>query len=163
MQRVSVKRRNDDFMSLGLLYKNIKSTLSFMKKSITQEAPYGCGIACFAFVANITYRQAADFLGPDQAKSDRFIVKRFREELNRYGLNYISKHIKPDQPIEPKEGMIVLLRRSRQFPVGHYLAYHEGKWMDPYSNLADDWNFQNPQSGFRDVLPGQMMYALMPE
>ena len=102
-----------------------------MKKTITQEMPYGCGIACFAFVANITYAQAVEFLGVQQAQSDRFIFKHFREELNRYGLNYVSKHIKPDQIVEPKEGMIVLIRRSKQFPVGHYLAYHEGKWMDP--------------------------------
>ena len=134
-----------------------------MRKSITQEAPYGCGIACFAFVADVTYGQAAKFLGPEQAKSDRFILKHFREELNRYGLNYISKHIKPDQTIEPKEGMIVLLRRSKQFPTGHYLAYYEGKWMDPYINLLDDRNFQHPKSGFREVLPGRIMYILMPE
>lgn len=112
---------------------------------------------------NITYKQAADFLGSEQARSDRFVVKHFREELNRYGLNYISKHVKPDQMIEPKEGMIVLLRRSKQFPTGHYLAYYDGKWMDPYVNLADDQNFQHPESGFREILPGQMMYVLMPE
>ena len=81
-----------------------------MKKSITQEAPYGCGIACFASIANITYKQAVEFLGPEQAKSDRFIVKHFREEPNRYGLNYISRHVKSDQIAEPKEGMIALLR-----------------------------------------------------
>lgn len=146
-----------------VVYKYIKSTLGFMKKSITQEAPYGCGIACFAFVSDITYKQAEDFLGPEQAMSDRFVVKHFREELNRYGLPYISKHVRPDQIIEPKEGMIVLLRRSQQFPTGHYLAYYEGRWMDPYINLADDRNFQRPESGFRESLPGQIMYVLMSE
>lgn len=134
-----------------------------MEQSITQQAPHGCGITCFAFVAGITYVQAAEFLGLEQAKSDRFIVKHFREELNRYGLHYVSKHVKPDQTIEPKDGTIVLLRRSKQFPVGHYLAYHQGRWMDPYINLADDHDFQNPQSGFREVLPGEIMYVLKPE
>lgn len=133
-----------------------------MKKSITQEAPYGCGIACIAFVAGLTYRQAEEFLGEEQAKSDRFIVKHLREELNRYGLNYVSRHVKPDQTIEPKEGTIVLLRRSKQFPVGHYLAYYEGKWMDPYINLGSDKDFQDPQSGFHDILPGQPMYIFTP-
>ena len=134
-----------------------------MKKSIVQAAPYGCGIACFAFVAGITYKEAEEFLGEEQAKSDRFIVKHFREELNRYGLSYISRHVKPDQIIEPEEGMVVLLRRSKQFPVGHYLAYHEGRWMDPYINLEDDRNFEYPESGFRESLPGQIMYVLMPK
>ncbi len=130
-----------------------------MKKSITQEAPYGCGIACFAFVAGIAYRQAEEFLGEELAKSDRFIVKQLREELNRYELSYVSRHVKPDQTIEPQDGTIVLLRRSKQFPVGHYLAFHEGKWMDPYINLSTDKDFQDPRSGFRDTLPGQPMYV----
>lgn len=134
-----------------------------MKKSITQEMLYGCGIACFAFVCDITYEEVEEFLGPDQAKSDRFIVKHFREELNRFGIKYVSRHVEPDQAVEPKEGMIVLLRRSKQFPVGHYLAYHQGKWMDPYINLKDNHLFQNPKSGFREALPGQAMYVLMPE
>ncbi|MCC7288996.1 hypothetical protein IT414_01210 [bacterium] len=133
-----------------------------MRKSITQEKPNGCGIACFAFVFDISYRQAEEFLGAEQANSNRFIVKRFREELNRYGQKYESRHVRPGARIEPKEGMIVLLRRSPQFPVGHYLAYHEGKWMDPRINLADDREFQKPVSGFRDELPGEIMYAITP-
>lgn len=134
-----------------------------MKNSITQEQPYGCGIACFAFVTNISYREAEKFLGEEQAKSDRFILKHFRDELNRFGLKYISRHVKPTETIDPVEGMIVLLRRSKDFPVGHYLAFYAGKWMDPHINLKDDDKFSNPTSGFRDVLPGQIMYALIPE
>lgn len=134
-----------------------------MKQSITQESPNGCGIACFAFVCNLTYQQAEEFLGPEQAKSDQFIVKHFRGELNRFGLPYKSHHVKPKQAIEPIEGTVVLLRRSTQFPVGHYLVFHQGQWMDPRINLQEDRAFQHPKSGFRDVLPGQIMYALMPE
>lgn len=133
-----------------------------MKKSITQEMPYGCGIACFAFVADLTYKEAEKFLGEEQAKSDRFVVKHFREELNRFGLSYSSKHIRHTQKVEPIEGMIVLLRRSKQFPVGHYLVFHNGKWMDPYINLQENHTFICPISGFRDALPGQAMYVLLP-
>jgi len=133
-----------------------------MKKTISQEMPYGCGIACFAFVADLTYKAAEQFLGDQQAKSDRFVVKHFREELNRFGLHYESKHVRPQDIVEPKEGMIVLLRRSKRFPVGHYLAYHEGKWMDPYINLEEDHEFRDPVSGYRDILPGSVMYMLTP-
>lgn len=131
-----------------------------MKKSIAQEMPYGCGIACFAFVAGLTYKAAEQFLGEERAKSNRFVVKHFREELNRFGLYYESKHVRPEDTIEPKEGMIVLLRRSKQFPVGHYLAYHQGKWMDPYINLEKDYGFRSPASGYRETLPGTAMYIL---
>lgn len=133
-----------------------------MKKSITQEMPYGCGIACFAFVASKSYGAIANFLGPEQAQSERFYVKDFRNELNRYGLKYTSYHVNPTQQIKAVDGMIALLRRSRQFPVGHYLAYYDGRWMDPYINLQHDQAFQNPRSGFRDTLPGEIMYVLTP-
>lgn len=133
-----------------------------MKESITQESPNGCGIACFAFVCDLTYKEAEVFLGPEQAKSNRFIIKDFCNELNRFGKQYYTKHIRPTESIEPAEGMIVLLRRSKQFPVGHYLAYHNGKWMDPRINLENDRTFQKPTSGFRDILPGQPMYVLIP-
>ena len=134
-----------------------------MKHSVTQEAPNGCGIACFAFVCGLTYKQAEEFLGTEQANSNRFIVKHFREDLNRFGMSYRSCHLRPGQTIHPIEGTIVLLRRSPQFPVGHYLAFHEGRWMDPRINLESDRQFNNPTSGFREALPGQAMYALMPE
>lgn len=147
---------------MRLVYKYIKPRLDLMRQSITQESPNGCGIACFAFVADLTYKQAEEFLGEAQAKSNRFIVKHFCEELNRFGLNYSSKHVHPGQMIEPAENMIVLLRRSKQFPVGHYLVYFRGKWMDPRINLEDDRIFNNPTSGFRDTLPGEVMYALVP-
>lgn len=133
-----------------------------MKSSITQESPNGCGIACFAFVCDLTYKQAEEFLGSEQAKSNRFILKHFRDELNRFGLTYSSKHIRPDQTFTPTEGTIALLRRSKQFPVGHYLAFHNGQWMDPRINLQDDWQFQKPESGFRGSLPGEAMYILFP-
>ena len=133
-----------------------------MRKSVAQEKPNGCGIACFAFVCGIRYQDAEEFLGPEQANSSRFIVKHFRGELNRYGLQYESRHVRPGAIIEPKDGMIVLLRRSPQFPVGHYFAYHEGKWMDPRINLVDDREFQKPISGFRDELPGEIMYTITP-
>jgi hypothetical protein len=147
----------------GLVNKNIKPTLLCMRDGVTQETPYGCGIACFAFVAQKTYAEAAEFLGPEQTKSNRFIVSHFRDELNRFGLNYTLKHVRPGAQIEPVEGEIVLLRRSKQFPVGHYLAHHGGKWMDPRINLQDDWNFTNPISGYRNELPGEAMYILIPE
>jgi hypothetical protein len=134
-----------------------------MKKSITQESPNGCGIACFAFVCDLTYREAEKFLGPEQSKSNRFIVKHFVEELNRFGKRYAALHAKPGEEVEPVEGTIVLLRRSKEYPVGHYLAFHKSQWMDPRINLQEDRKFVSPETGFRDKLPGKPMYLLVPQ
>ena len=132
-----------------------------MRKSITQEFDYGCGIACFAFATNQTYQQAAEWLGEEQASSNRFWCRDLAAALNRYGLNYVSKYAKPSVMEKATlEGTIVLLRRSKEYPVGHYLIRHEGRWMDPWINLPDNHDIAQARSGFREVLPGEPMYVL---
>lgn len=134
-----------------------------MRKSVTQEFAYGCGIACYAFVLGITYKQAVQRLGEAQAKSDRFYVKDVREELNKAGLPYGSKHIKPhNRRLIYTEGAIVLVRRSKRYPTGHYLVRHEGQWMDPWINLPRNNDILKAKSGFRRRLPGVPMYVLVP-
>lgn len=135
-----------------------------MKKSITQEFDYGCGVACFAFVTNMTYKQAANFLGPEQAMSPRFWCKDFVSQLNRFGMKYIHRYVKPRLRRKIyQEGAIVLVARSRIiYPSGHYLAYYKDQWMDPWINLSKDKNIKNAKSGFRKRLPGRPMYVFLP-
>lgn len=134
-----------------------------MRKSITQEFDYGCGVACYAFALKITYAEAAMQSGQAQANSDRFWVKDFRETLNHAGLKYISKHVKPRIRNKIyKEGTIVLIRRSKLYPTGHYLIRHNGEWMDPWINLPYNINIRQAESGFRKRLPGKPMYSILP-
>jgi hypothetical protein len=134
-----------------------------MKKSITQESDFGCGIACFAFATNSSYKQASKYLGNQQANSDRFWAKDFSNELNRAGKKYHHKYLKPKLAKNIyKEGTIVLIRRSKIYPSGHYLIRHEGQWMDPWINLAFDKDINSARSGYRKRLPGKPMYALFP-
>ncbi|MEO5949776.1 MAG: hypothetical protein ABIP74_05205 [Candidatus Saccharimonas sp.] len=134
-----------------------------MRKSITQESDYGCGVACFAFATNQTYQQAATWLGKEQASSDRFWCKDLAAALNRCGLNYISKYARPHVIEKTKvEGAIVLLKRSKDYPVGHYLIRHNGLWMDPWINLPENNHIARAESGFRDKLPGEPMYFVYP-
>lgn len=135
-----------------------------MRSSITQEFDYGCGIACFAFALHITYRQAADLLGEKQANSTRFWIKDLTAALNNAGKYYKSKHIKPlTKNVVYEEGTIVLIRRSKLYPTGHYLIRHEGNWMDPWINLPANKNIKHAKSGYRKRLPGKPMYALLPQ
>ena len=132
-----------------------------MRASITQEFDYGCGIACFAFACEMTYEQAAKHLGDLQANSTRFWVKDFAAALNNFGKSYVPKHIKP--PLMRKiykEGTIVLVRRSKQYPTGHYLIRHSEHWMDPWINLPFEKGINKAKSGFRKRLPGKPMYVL---
>lgn len=134
-----------------------------MRKSITKESDYGCGIACFAFATRQTYQQAAAWLGEKQALSNRFWSRDLAAALNRYGLNYVSKYAKPHVVERMSlEGAIVLIRRSKDYPVGHYLIRHEGAWMDPWINLPSNNNIIQARSGFRTELPGEAMYVICP-
>lgn len=134
-----------------------------MRNSITQEFDYGCGIACFAFAMQITYKQAAKYLGNEQANSARFWIKDFTATLNGAGKKYQSKYVKPHLRREIyNEGAIVLIRRAKHYPSGHYLIRHNGQWMDPWINLPFDKDIRHAKSGFRKRLPGSPMYALMP-
>jgi len=134
-----------------------------MKHPITQEYDYGCGIACFAFVTDLTYQEAAEFLGQAQASSNRFYCSNFVAALNTYGLPYKNRRLKPNMKHEFSDGTIVLLRRSKQYPVGHYLVRHEGHWMDPWINSPYSKDIEKARSGFRKRLPGMAMYALIPQ
>jgi hypothetical protein len=135
-----------------------------MKKSITQEFNYGCGIACFAFVTGTTYKEAEDFLGRKQVKSPRFWCKDFTSELNRYGMKYIYKYVKPKiRKRIYQENAIVLVARSKRYPVGHYLVRYNNRWMDPWINLPKDNNIKNAKSGFRKRLPSRPMYIFLPQ
>lgn len=147
-----------------LVYIIINSTILTVRKSITQKQDYGCGVACFAFVNDISYEQAEYRLGQEQANSNRFYIKDFREALVKCGLNYTSRHIKScNQNLIYKEGSVVLIRRSKIYPAGHYLVRHENAWMDPWINLPDDNDITNAVSGFRKRLPGCAMYVLFLE
>lgn len=134
-----------------------------MRDSITQEFDYGCGIACYAFARKISYKEAAAALGATQASSTRFWVKDFVNALNTAGHMYHAKYVKPHLRAKIyDDGTIVLIRRSKRYPTGHYLIRHNGLWMDPWINLPTNKNITEAKSGFRKRLPGSPMYALFP-
>ena len=129
-----------------------------MKKSITQEFNYGCGIACFAFVTNVTYKKAINFLGPKQAMSPRFWCKNLASQLNKFGVKYIYRYVKPKLRKKIyQEGAIVLVARSKIYPTGHYLIRYKSQWMDLWINLPKDENIKHAKSGFRKRLPCRPM------
>lgn len=134
-----------------------------MRESITQELNYGCGIACYAFVLGISYKEAERRLGKEQAVSERFWVKDLTRALNETGLNYERKYVKPHVvPRIYEEGVVVLVGRSEEYPVGHYLVRRNTMWMDPWINLPNNRNIQEAKSGFRNTLPGIPKYAILP-
>jgi len=133
-----------------------------MKDSITQELDYGCGVACFAFICNMTFQQAVVFLGKEYSVKHGWRPSDLVAALNRYGLSYKNNYVRKKQKIIYPNGSMVLIERSPSYPVGHYLVIHDNQWMDPWINLPKDKVLKNAKSGFRSKLPGKAMYALIP-
>lgn len=134
-----------------------------MKQSITQEFVYGCGVAYFAFACNLSYQQAVLQLGREQSVKFGWRPSDLTQALNDYGLSYRNSYVrKKRQSAEYIDGTIVLIERSTTYLVGHYLILYYGCWMDPWINMPLDSNIVHAKSGFRELLPGKAMYAIVP-
>ncbi|MFZ3010096.1 MAG: hypothetical protein WA030_03710 [Candidatus Microsaccharimonas sp.] len=134
-----------------------------MKKSITQEFDYGCGVACFAFVTGLTYKQAVEVLGRGQTVTHGWRPSDLTKALNDYGLSYRNNYVrKLNADSDYLDGTIILIERSEEYKVGHYLVQYKGKWMDPWVNMPQDGVLAHAKSGFREQLPGKAMYAIIP-
>ena len=133
-----------------------------MKQSITQELDYGCGVACFAYICDMSFQQALGFLGKSYSVSHGWRPSDLKKELDRYGLSYESRYVRERCDMDFPTQTIVLIERSPAYPVGHYLALSENGWMDPWINMGDSNQLLLAQSGFRSELPGKAMYALIP-
>jgi hypothetical protein len=133
-----------------------------MKQAITQKDEYGCGAACHAFIANITYNEAAEILGCSKARECGFYCNDLVQALEKHELLYDYKHLKTNVPYNFPEGAIVFIKRSRQYPAGHWLVYHEERWMDSWINFAANHKLEDAQAGFRKSLPGEAQWMCYP-
>lgn len=133
-----------------------------MKQSVTQALDYGCGVACFAFVTDMTFQQAVAFLGKEYSVKHGWRPSDLVVALNRFGLSYKNNYVRKMKTVVYPNGSIVLIERSAVYPVGHYLVFQDSQWMDPWINLPEDYDLKNAESGFRSRLPGNAMYALAP-
>lgn len=130
---------------------------------ITQEDEMGCGAACVAFIANITYIQAVNVLGQAKARTVGFHLKELVDGLGHFRLSYKFKLMKPKvEPSIYQEGVIVFIKRSHKYPYGHYLIRHNSLWADPWVNLVIDKNIANAKSGYRQRLPGKPQWVILP-
>lgn len=130
-----------------------------MEKSVTQEDPMGCSIACVAFILGINYKQSKKyFKGLGSPVKSGYWCKDVVKALSRAGLSYDYKYIK--RKIDFKEDTIVFIKRTKRYPIGHYLVKAKSGWMDPWINLHS--SIKNAKSGFRKRLPSRGIYVVYP-
>lgn len=62
-----------------------------MRQRVTQKLDCGCGVACFAYICDLTFEQAVDLLGKEYSVKHGWRPSDLVTALNRYGLSY-RKH-----------------------------------------------------------------------
>ena len=130
-----------------------------MKKSVAQKDLSGCGAACVAWILDISYDSALLLFknGRKYAKFRGFTCKEIEQALQKRNLRYQHRYIgnKGIKPIE--NNSIVFIKRSKRYPLGHYLVKTNSGWMNPWINFP---NIQEIKSGFRRKLPGKPIYIV---
>lgn len=134
-----------------------------MKSSVTQRDHNGCGVACVAFVLGKKYDDVIFFLGKERAIKIGFSCRELARTLRKFGFPYTYNFLKPRLMKKiRKDGVIVFVKRSKNYPDGHFLVCNNNQWMDPWINFRQDGEVSHAKSGFRKRLPGKPIYALFP-
>jgi len=132
-------------------------------KPIVQKNPFGCGVACVAFVLRLNYPKALKLFrdGVHKADSGGFYCKEILEALNSQGRDFEYKYIKGGVRRKIyQNSSIVFIKRSKKYPVGHYLCRYKSLWMDPWTNFQKNQNIKKAKAGFRKRLPGKAVYVI---
>lgn len=129
-------------------------------RPIKQEDPFGCGIACVAFVLSISYADSLEMFkdGKNKAEKVGFLCKEIVNALKSKNLIYEYNYIKAryGKSIYDQK-TIVFIKQSKKYPSGHYLVRANNNWMDPWINFPN----QQKKAGFRKRLPGKPIYAIL--
>jgi hypothetical protein len=101
------------------------------------------------------------FEKPQRVIFDGFYCHDVVAALKSAGANVEYKYLK--LWLRPKiysPGVIVLIARNDNYPVGHYLIRVKGGWMDSWINWPDIDS--GAKAGLRKRLPGRPIYAISP-
>lgn len=134
-------------------------------KSVTQKHSLGCSIACAGFIGNRKYNTMLKFFKNSSSKTETtgFLCKDIIRALHKIGLNYTYRYINNSVKSSIyRDGMIVFIKRNKNYPTGHYLARKNNRWMDPWINFSKNKDIKLSKSGFRKRLPGHPIYAILP-
>ncbi len=136
-------------------------------KPTAQQHYFGCAFACLATLLKIDYEQAFNLIdgAEDIALNRGLWCKEVTSILQQNG--FANSHYKYLKPRLKKsiyiDGTIVFIKRTKTFPVGHYLIRVRGQWMDPWINWQKNPDASFAESGFRKKLPSKPIYAIYPQ
>lgn len=133
-------------------------------KSVTQLDCMGCGIACVAYVRDISYKEAKNLFDcPNKASTKGYTIKHINNALFKFGLNYKSKYIGRVEVYEIKDKSLVYFKKCYNFPYGHYMVKTELGYMDPFINLREvNYDIEKAESGFNNDYKDKIVLISQP-
>lgn len=131
-------------------------------KSITQEEPMGCAIACVAFLLVKSYKSTKNLFKHQKHSFARgFYCGEIVRVLNSGGLNYsFSKFKKEHKRAMNQLGVIIFIERNKNYPGGHFLVNTKNGWMNSWINFP---YIAPAKSGFQKNLPGKEQWIIYPK
>lgn len=128
-------------------------------KIVTQESPMGCGVACCASLASLSYKQMRKHFEKGEIKdcTTGFYNKDIISALSKVGFlakGYSAKR-RGNKRINP--GTIIFIKRSKDYPEGHFLLKIQRGWMNPWINYP---HIKPAKGGFQSKLPGKIEWVI---
>ncbi len=130
-------------------------------RTITQEASMGCAIACCASLAGLSYKQMRRLFEQGEVKdcSSGFYNRDIVQALKKVGINTRAYSLRQWGKKKIKEGTIVFVGPSKQYPAGHYLLKTKQGWMNPWINSP---NIRPAKGGLQRDLPASPRWYISP-
>jgi len=130
-------------------------------KTIVQEHPMGCGLACVASVAGVSYSDVLKIVQKELATSRGYYCRELVDALGKFSLEYDYKKVtEKTKRYLRKDGVIVFVARSKKYPEGHYLVRTKKGWMNPWINYPI---ISPTRAGFNQKLPGKAQWIIIPK
>ncbi len=96
--------------------------------------------------------------GNENAKFRGFLCSEIVKALGKAGYKFHFKYTGRMKKYNFPNNTIVHIKKSKKYPVGHYLCLTQKGWMDSWINFPR----LNARAGFRKRLPGKPIYAIVP-
>jgi len=128
-----------------------------MLRAVAQKHLMGCGIACIACVSGINYSKTIKLVESKNASTKGYYCKDIINALRKLRLKYDYKKVTyKTKKYLKKEGSIVFIKRSSEYPKGHYLVKVNKGWMNPWINYPS----MPAKAGFNKELPGKAQWVI---
>ncbi len=128
-------------------------------KPVVQEHAMGCAIACVASLLGINYSSALKlFRDRERVMLKGTYCRDVCSALFKAGKKYSYAKVNSKTAACLKNpGTIVFIKRSKKYPIGHYLLKTNKGWMNPWINLP----MVNPaKAGYSRRLPGKSQWVI---